>query len=64
MISEMGVNCLSCGPLNQQIRDSIIDLTFIYKQRIDIFHCLPTFTLFVLFLTLLMEIIINIIWNY
>ena len=31
MISEMGVNCLSCGPLNQQIRDSIIDLTFIYK---------------------------------
>ena len=29
IISEMGVKCLSCGPLSQQIRDSIIDLIFI-----------------------------------
>ena len=30
-----------------------------YKQRTGIFHCLPTFTLFVLFLTLLMELFSN-----
>ena len=62
MISEMGIKSLSCGPLGQQKRYSIIEFNFHslnYKQRADIFHCLPTFTLFVLFLTLLMELFSN-----
>ena len=58
----MGVNCLSCGPLSQQKRSSIIGLNFHslkYKQRTDFFHCLSTVTLFVLLLTLLMELFSN-----
>ena len=42
MTSDMGVNSLSCSPLGQ--------------QKTDLFHCLPAFTLYVLFLTLLMEL--------
>ena len=52
MISEMGVNCLSCNLLSQQKRDLIIGFTFDslnQKQQTDIFHRLPTFTFFVLF---------------
>ena len=62
MISEMGLNCLSCDPLSQQKHDSIIGFNFHslnYKQRTDVFPCLPTFTPFVLFLTLLMELFSN-----
>ena len=42
MICEMGINHLSCGPLGQQKRDSIIDLIFIpwiTKKRTDIESC-------------------------
>ena len=45
----MGVNCLSCGPLSQQKHDAIIGFNFHslnYKQRTDIFHCLPSLSFF------------------
>ena len=29
MISEMGANCLPCGPISQQKHDPIIDLVFV-----------------------------------
>ena len=50
------------SPLSQQKRDSIFGFNFhslSYKRRTDIFHCLLTFTLFTLFLTLLMELFSN-----
>ena len=62
IISEMGVNCLPCDPLSQQKCDSVIGFNFHslnYKQRTDIFHCQPTFILFVLFLTFLMKLFLN-----